>query len=260
VDQEKAKRLADLPLDEKQMKYTFDLGADGAGITMSPRDSDPDLGEHLGWRQHRLAQDAARCDFSAPEFGNVASSQEAKTLCNPRPMLRVVSNGVSNGFYLEIKSSSPERVPQIQKLVRLIAERHPGRAISEMSETPGSVERAREIIHLEERWAQAAKTGDAATVDPMLAETFITTDVSGHSYNKVDLLANLKGGKWESNGISDVMVKFYGDTAIATGAWAGKGVDGDGTRIDRHERWTDTWVKTEAGQWQCVASHASEVR
>jgi len=57
----------------------------------------------------------------------------------------------------------------------------------------------------------------------------------------------LKGGKWESNGISDVKVSVYGDTAIATGAWAGKGIDGDGTHIDRHERWTDTWVKTEAG-------------
>jgi hypothetical protein len=34
------------------------------------------------------------------------------------------------------------------------------------------------------------------------------------------------------------------DAAVATGAWRGKGVDGDGTKIDRGERWTDTWVKT----------------
>src|SRR4051812_2380382 len=116
------------------------------------------------------------------------------------------------------------------------------------------------ITALENKWAEAAKTGDAAVVEPMLSPTFITTDVSGHSYNKRELLANLKGGKWESNGISDVKVNVYGDAAIATGAWAGKGVDGDGTRIDRHERWTDTWVKNKAGKWQCVASHASEVR
>jgi ketosteroid isomerase-like protein len=116
------------------------------------------------------------------------------------------------------------------------------------------------IATLENKWAQAAATGDAAAVEPMLAEKFITTDVSGHSYNKKELLATLKGGKWESNGISDVKVSIYGDTAIATGAWAGKGVDGDGSRIDRHERWTDTWVKNKAGEWLCVASHASEVR
>ena len=116
------------------------------------------------------------------------------------------------------------------------------------------------IVALENTWAEAQKAGDAAAVEPLLHETFITTDVSGHSYNKKEVLATLKGGKWESNGISDVKVSIYGDTAIATGAWAGKGIDGDGTRIDRHERWTDTWIKTKRGKWQCVASHASEVK
>jgi ketosteroid isomerase-like protein len=118
---------------------------------------------------------------------------------------------------------------------------------------------ANTIVALENKWAQAAKTGDAAAVRPMLAETFVTTDVSGHSYSKQELLQTLKGGKWEYNAISDVKVRVYGDTAIATGGWAGKGIDGDGTRVERRERWTDTWVRI-AGKWQCVASHASEVR
>ena len=116
------------------------------------------------------------------------------------------------------------------------------------------------IASLENKWAEAQKMGDAGAVAPLLHENFITTDVSGHSYNKQQLLATLKGGKWESNAISDVKVSVYGDTAIATGAWSGKGIDGDGTRIDRHERWTDTWIKTKGGKWQCVASHASEVK
>ena len=116
------------------------------------------------------------------------------------------------------------------------------------------------IIALEHKWAEAQNKGDANSVAPLLHENFITTDVGGHSYNKKELLATLKGGKWESNGISDVKVSVYGDTAIATGAWAGKGIDGDGTHIDRHERWTDTWIQTKAGKWQCVASHASEVK
>jgi len=125
--------------------------------------------------------------------------------------------------------------------------------------TTASDKDAATIVGLENKWAQAAKTGDAAAVRPMLAETFVTTDVSGHSYNKQELLDTLKGGKWEYNGISDLKVRVYGDTAIATGGWAGKGLDGDGTRVERRERWTDTWVKI-VGKWQCVASHASEVR
>jgi ketosteroid isomerase-like protein len=125
--------------------------------------------------------------------------------------------------------------------------------------TTASDKDAATIVALENKWAQAAKTGDAATVRPIIADTFVTTDVAGHSYNKQELLETLKSGKWEYNGISDVKVRIYGDTAIATGGWAGKGIDGDGTRVERRERWTDTWVKI-AGKWQCVASHASEVR
>src|SRR4051795_1271969 len=65
--------------------------------------------------------------------------------------------------------------------------------------TTASDKDAATIVGLENKWAQAAKTGDAAAVRPMLAETFVTTDVSGHSYSKQELLQTLKGGKWEYN-------------------------------------------------------------
>ena len=110
------------------------------------------------------------------------------------------------------------------------------------------------ITDRELKWAEAQKLGDANMVAPMLADTFVNTDADGQTYGKEKLLSNLKGGQWEQNGISDVKVTIYGNAAIATGAWAGKGIDGDGTKIDRAERWTDTWVKMPGGQWQCVAS------
>jgi ketosteroid isomerase-like protein len=116
------------------------------------------------------------------------------------------------------------------------------------------------IAHLEQVWADAQKAGDAANVAPLLADNFINTDVDGNLSGKSELLSNLKGGKWEQNAISDVKVSVYGDTAIATGAWAGKGVDGDGTKVDRRERWTDTWLKMKDGKWQCVASQQTPVK
>ncbi len=116
------------------------------------------------------------------------------------------------------------------------------------------------IADLEKKWAEAQKAGNADVVAPMLAESFINTDADGQVYGKTKLLSNLKGGTWEQNGISDVEVTVYGNTAIATGAWAGKGMDGDGTKIDRRERWTDTWVKTANGKWQCVASQQTAVK
>ena len=119
---------------------------------------------------------------------------------------------------------------------------------------------AASIVRLENEWADAQKAGNAAVVAPMLADTFINTDVDGKVSGKTELLSSLKGGKWEQNGISDVKAAVYGNTAIATGAWVGKGVDGDGTKVDRHERWTDAWVKMPNGKWQCVASQQSEVK
>ena len=119
---------------------------------------------------------------------------------------------------------------------------------------------ATSIAHLEQAWADAQKAGDAANVAPLLVDDFINTDVDGNQSGKSELLSNLKGGKWEQNAISDVKVSVYGDTAIATGAWAGKGVDGDGTKVDRRERWTDTWVKMKDGKWRCVASQQTAVK
>lgn len=116
------------------------------------------------------------------------------------------------------------------------------------------------ITTLEYQWAEAQKTGDAAVVAPLLAETFVNTDADGAVDGKAKLLSNLKGGRWEHNEISNVKVTVYGTTAVATGAWAGKGADGDGKYIDRRERWSDTWVKGYGGRWVCVASQQTEVK
>ena len=123
-------------------------------------------------------------------------------------------------------------------------------ALPALAQNSPDVEKA--IADLEQKWAEAQKDGKPDVVDPLLADRFVNTDTDAKVSGKKDLLANLKGGKWEHNAISDVKVTVFGHVAIATGAWAGKGVDGDGTKVDRHERWTDTWVRMRGGLWQCV--------
>ena len=54
-------------------------------------------------------------------------------------------------------------------------------------------------------------------------------------------------------------VIIYGPVAIATGLWSGRGEIG-GRKVDIHERWTDTWVRTPTGQWQCLASQQTEIK
>src|SRR5258707_13590197 len=61
----------------------------------------------------------------------------------------------------------------------------------------------------------------------------VSVDGYGHAAD----FAGLKGGKGGGNEISDVAVTVYGDTAIAIGAWTGKGVEdpksaGVGKRVD----------------------------
>ena len=116
------------------------------------------------------------------------------------------------------------------------------------------------IAALEFKWAEAQKIGDAKAVTPLLSEDFVNTDTDGNVSGKSTLLSNLKGGKWEHNEIRDVKVIVHGTTAIATGTWEGKGADGDGTRIDRREHWTDTWVRAANGKWLCVASQQTEIK
>jgi ketosteroid isomerase-like protein len=78
--------------------------------------------------------------------------------------------------------------------------------------------------------------------------------------SKAEALAGTKAAKYASAPYTDVKVSVFGNTAIATGEFKGKGTDENGKPIASPERWTDTWVKMPNGKWQCVASHASLVR
>jgi ketosteroid isomerase-like protein len=115
------------------------------------------------------------------------------------------------------------------------------------------------IAALEEQWLQAQKTNNPDLLAPLLADKFINTSMHGKVTNKTETLATYKSTKWTVAEIQDVKVTVFGDTAIATGAFVGKGAD-SGKPIDIHERWTDTWLKMPGGNWQCVASQGSPIR
>jgi len=125
------------------------------------------------------------------------------------------------------------------------------------AQEPSSV--AQTIVHFEQQWAAAQRDGKPEVVAPMLADDFITIGTDGKLTGKQELLAHLDHGDWERNEISDVKVIVHGGTAVATGLWTGKGMMGK-RKIDLHERWTDTWVKSATGQWQCLASQQTEIK
>jgi ketosteroid isomerase-like protein len=122
----------------------------------------------------------------------------------------------------------------------------------------GATEKA--IAALENTWLQSQKTNNPELVAPLLADKFVSTDGEGKLTNKTEALAEAKGRKYTSADYENVKVTVFGDTAIATGGFRGKGTEASGKPFDEHERWTDTWVKMPSGKWQCVATQATPVK
>ena len=122
----------------------------------------------------------------------------------------------------------------------------------------GGVEKA--VANLEQQWTAAGKMSNPDAVAPFLADNFTNLNSDGTVMNKTQTLAMVKGSKWEINEISDAKVTAFGNTAIATGAWRGKGTDAKGKSVDAHERWVDTWMKMPSGKWQCIASASAPAK
>ncbi len=114
------------------------------------------------------------------------------------------------------------------------------------------------VAALENQWLQSQKTNNVDLLIPLLGDKFVNTSSEGKVTGKAETVADYKKSKWTTAENTDVKVIVYGDTAIATGIYNGKGTD-DGKPFNVHERWTDTWVKMPGGQWQCVASQGTPI-
>jgi ketosteroid isomerase-like protein len=131
-------------------------------------------------------------------------------------------------------------------------------AWSQTEQAGGGTEKA--IAALENQWLESYKTNNPDLVAPLLAEKFVGTDTEGKVMNKAQSLAEAKATKNASAEYENVKVTAFGDAAIATGDYKGKGTDASGKPFDVHTRWTDTWGKMPTGKWQCVASQDTPVK
>ena len=113
------------------------------------------------------------------------------------------------------------------------------------------------VAALEEQWLKSQQTNNVDLLIPLLADKFIDTFGDGKVTGKKEAIAMAKSTKWTSAEYVDLKVSAYGDAAVATGTFKGKGTDGSGKPLDLYERWTDTWVKMSDGKWQCVASQGT---
>ena len=85
----------------------------------------------------------------------------------------------------------------------------------------------------------------------------------GSVQTKAEFLASIKSspsqpGSQEQQVVPESMsVRVFGNTAIATGVFRAKGVEG-GKAYSRRERFVDTWVY-KGGQWRCVGTNATPI-
>ena len=119
---------------------------------------------------------------------------------------------------------------------------------------------AKAVAALEQKWLESQKTNNADLIAPSLADKIVITSSDGKLAGRTEILAEAKATKWSSAEYEDVKVNVFGNTAIATGIFKGKGTDPKGKALDVNERWTDTWVKMPDGKWQCVATQTTPVK
>ena len=116
------------------------------------------------------------------------------------------------------------------------------------------------VAALEKKWLESQQTNNPDLIAPLLADKFVDTQSDGQVIDKTQAMAMAKAMKYTSADYEDVKVMVFGDTAIATGGFRGKGTDASGKPFDVHERWTDTWVRMKNGQWQCIATQSTPVK
>jgi ketosteroid isomerase-like protein len=118
-----------------------------------------------------------------------------------------------------------------------------------------SNEMGKEILKVEEEFAQAMIKNDADKIGTFLAENWIIIDPDGGIIDKVRFLSVIRSGALTHQAMDsqDVRVRVYGTTAIVTALISSK-AKYMGEEFSTRERATDVFVKLD-GKWQCVITH-----
>jgi ketosteroid isomerase-like protein len=119
------------------------------------------------------------------------------------------------------------------------------------------------IAALEVAWNQAYKSGDTKALDAILDNSIVVVNDDGTLQTKAGFLATVKppgthvGLQEQQVAPESMSVRVFGNTAIATGIFRARGVEGKKSYI-RRERFIDTWMYKD-GRWMCVAANAMAI-
>ena len=120
-----------------------------------------------------------------------------------------------------------------------------------IGEGPHDTASLRTICDLERAWGQSLVSGDANVPRQILADDFLGVDTKGKLYRKADEVRDVgtASSRFATDTMDDVVVRFYGNTAVAQGSDSWTGKSGKAGRFV----WTDVWLVRDR-RWQQVAS------
>jgi hypothetical protein len=116
---------------------------------------------------------------------------------------------------------------------------------------------ARAVAALDAKLRKGLISGDTASVDSLIADTWSDTDEHGHHNDKQGLFSAIKAGdvKVESIKVVEVHYNTYGDVLVMWGTAEQKG-NFKGQPFTPAVSFTDTFLKRN-GAWKVIASHRS---
>ena len=139
----------------------------------------------------------------------------------------------------------------------------PGQTISRKmfpKSEPGdkSGKAAQEILEVKRQYDEAQLKNDFAWFDRRLVDDYIYL-LPDTELSKAQTIMDLKSGdlKLDTAVGDDMRVRVYGDTAVVTGRFTGKGRY-KGEAFSTLQRFTSVWIKRQ-GRWQAITEHATEI-
>jgi uncharacterized protein (TIGR02246 family) len=118
-----------------------------------------------------------------------------------------------------------------------------------------------EIRSVDQQWAEAAKSADAAQLNRLLSNDLVYLHATGVVDDKTSYIDKVKSKRQKYDGIvhSNVRVKvFGGHTAVLTARMRMHGTNAAGP-FDDQVLMTHVWVKAN-GAWQLVAHQTTKVQ
>jgi hypothetical protein len=88
--------------------------------------------------------------------------------------------------------------------------------------------REKDVADLEQKWLKSQQTNNADLIAPHLSDKFVDTQSDGKVLDKAAAVATAQKTKYTSAEYEDLKVTVFGDTAVATGGFKGKGTDPEG--------------------------------